>query len=237
MKIVVPSYKRSSICQTPHYLSRSIILVNKSEEEAYKKEFNNEILVMPDEKGGNMARVRNFVLDSFDDDIVMVDDDVKYFGFWENNRHYDMGEEEVYSFFKDNFRMARELGTVLWGVNLLEDKKAYREYSPFSLKSIVLGPCLGIAKENVIRFDEELGFKEDYDFSLQVLNKYRKILRFNKYHYLCKHIKMKGGCPSYRTRDIEREQARKFRNKWGGKIVKIKKNDINPVIIVPINGI
>lgn len=85
--------------------------------------------------------------------------------------------------------------------------------------------------------------KEDYDYSLQILNKYRKILRFNKYHYVCGHIKVKGGCASYRTSDKELEQAQKFQAKWGSRIVKIQRltqggnASINPVVNIPINGI
>jgi hypothetical protein len=237
MKIIVPTYRRANNCQTAKYLSSAILLVNESEVEEYRKNYPNEILPMPDRYGGNMARVRNYILNNVNDDLVMMDDDIKYIGYFENSCVYKMKEAEVLERFKNFFEMANDARTPLWGINVVNSRKAYREYSPLSLSSVVLGPCMGITKGCLVRFDEDLGLKEDYDFSLQILNKYRKILRFNKYHYLCGHIKVKGGCASYRTRDIEAEQMKRFVRKWGNSIVRFEKGDINPVVSVPIRGI
>lgn len=238
MKIVIPSYKRANDCKTALYLPNAIILANESEVELYRKNYKNEVVGMPDEKGGNMARVRNFILDKFKgEDIVMVDDDIKYFGYWENKEEYMVLADYFYEICERNFEMTRDLKTVLWGVNLLTDKKAYREYSPFSFSSIVFGSCMGICKENDIRFDERLGLKEDCDFSVQVLNKYRKILRLNKFHYWAEHKSKKGGCADYRSVEKEKEQMMLFVKKWGRNIVKFNEKDINPIITVPIRGI
>jgi hypothetical protein len=190
-----------------------------------------------------MGVIRNFILDNSDKEVVLMDDDIKYIGYYERSELFKMYDEEVYEMIENNFRMIKELGTVLWGLNLQSDKKFYREYSPFSLSSVILGPCMGIIKDEELRFDEELGLKEDYDYSLQVLKKHRKILRFNKYHYSCGHINLKGGCATYRTTDKEKEQAENFQRKWGSKIVKIERKtqggnfSINPVIHCPIKGI
>ena len=211
--------------------------MNESQVEEYKRHNENVIMSMPDDRGGNMASVRNYILENLDCDIVMMDDDINYIGYYEKGEMKVLLEEETYKFFENNFRMVRELGTVLWGLNLLVDKIAYREYSPFSLSSVVLGPCLGIIKECDIKFDEKLGLKEDYDFSLQVLKRHRKLLRFNKYFYCAKHIGMSGGCASYRTKDKEIQQKKEFVKKWGNNIVQFKGDDINPIIHVPIKGI
>jgi len=122
----------------------------------------------------------------------LLDDDIKQFGYYENLALYLMTEQEVYNLFENNFRMTEDAKTKLWGVNLQSDKKFYREYSPLSLSSVILGPCMGIIKDKDIRFDERLGLKEDYDYSIQVLRKFRKVLRFNKYHYASAHISKKG---------------------------------------------
>jgi hypothetical protein len=44
-------------------------------------------------------------------------------------------------------------------------------------------------EDNDIRYDERIPLKEDYDLSLQHLNKFRKVLRFNKYFYKVKQSK------------------------------------------------
>jgi len=245
MIIAIPTYKRADNCVTARNLSKAVIFCHEFEVEDYKKNYSNDIIAIPDElKGTGMGVIRNFILDECaGEDVVMLDDDVYYIGYYENLELIKLEEEEVYEFFEDNFRLAREMGTVLWGLNLQSDKKFYREYSPFSLSSVVLAPCFGIIKDKDIRFDESLGLKEDYDYSLQVLRKHRKILRFNKFHYSCGHIGVKGGCSSYRTRRDENEQAERFEAKWGSRIVKIKRltqggnTSINPVVNSPIKGI
>lgn len=243
--IAIPSYKRANDCLTAKKFSRGVIFCHEFEVEEYKKYNKNKIVVIPDELAGKgMATIRNFILDNTKtEQVVMLDDDIKQFGYYENLQMFIMTEGEVYDLFENNFRMAIEIKTKLWGLNLQSDKKFYREYSPLSLSSVILGPCMGIIKDEDLRFDVRLGLKEDYDYSIQVLRKFRKVLRFNKYHYISAHIKKKGGCASYRTMKKEEEQANLFQKKWGRQIVEIKRKtqggnySINPVVRIPIKGI
>ena len=243
--ICIPSYKRANDCVAAQYIKSATIFCHEFEADEYRKYNDNPIIVIPDDlKGKGMGIIRNYILDNAGvDEILMVDDDVKSVGYYEGGERIELTGEEVEIFAKDMFRLAREAGTIVWGVNMQSDKKFYREYSPFSLSSCVLGPFMGIINDKDLRFDEKLGLKEDYDFSIQVLRKYRKILRFNKYHYIASHIEKKGGCASYRTQDKEIQQAEAFQRKWGSRIVKIKRKtqggnlSINPVVIVPIRGI
>lgn len=245
MKICIPSHKRADNCKTAQYLPEASVFVSEDQVEEYKKNLTNEIVAIPKEyEQRGMAIIRNFILDhAGDQDILMVDDDISYFGHFERKKMVKMEAWQVYNFAENAFRMTRELGSVLWGVNLNSDKMTYREYSPFSLSSVILGPCMGVIKDDNIRFDERLGLKEDYDYSIQVLNKYRKILRFNKYFYVADHITKKGGCASYRTMDQEREQAERILRKWGNGIISIEKKlpsgatSINPTVHIPIKGI
>lgn len=97
------------------------------------------------------------------------------------------------------------------------------------------------------KFDEGLPLKEDLDISLQVMNKYRKLLRINFVHLVKKDNRNLGGCADYRTIEREKEQFELLLKKWGSKIVRrddgVKKGgrekmyDINPIINVPIKGI
>jgi len=138
------------------------------------------------------------------------------------------------------FQMAQDLNIKYWGMNMLSDKGAYREYTPFAFKSCILGPFQAFNNLD-LRYDEKLPLKEDYDLSLQVLNKYRKTLRFNAYHYIVKQHTNTGGCADYRTIQYEKDQMAALVRKWGSKIVKQdfsgKGYDINPIIKVPINGV
>lgn len=238
--IYIPSYKRASDCLTARVFKSAVICCHESEVELYRKNNENELMVLPDDIGGaGMGKIRNYILNHAKEEyIVMMDDDIISMGYYEAKQRYEYSEKQWLEFIVNAFVMAEELGTKLWGVNLLEDKKAYREYTPFSFTSVLLGPCMGIVRaDNPLRFDESLGLKEDYDYSLQVLVKYRRLLRFNKVHYRSKHITNSGGCVSYRTSEKEEQQRKRFTEKWGSRIVKFKPGDINPIIKVPIPGI
>lgn len=246
MIIAIPSYKRPNDCLTAKYIPNSVIFCHEFEAKEYEDgNKGHKIVKIPDDlQKKGMGVIRNFILDNTEgDEVLLMDDDIKYVGLYDNQELIKLTGEEVEIFAKNSFRMCKEAGTKLWGLNLQSDKKFYREYSPFSLSSVILGPFMGIVKDGIIRFDNDLGLKEDYDYGLQILNKYRKILRFNKYHYSCHHIKKKGGCATYRTQQKEIDQAERFQKKWGERIVKIKRKtqggnlSINPVVIVPINGI
>lgn len=243
--IVIPSYKRADACPTADYLSEAVVAVHEFEADDYRESLDNEILEIPDDlQKTEMSTIRNWILDNTDpEEVLMMDDDIRHIGMFEQGEKHQLSEEEVYHLVDQGFRMARELGTTLWGVNLQSDRKFYREYTPFSFSVVVLGPFMGIIKDPDIRFDERLGLKEDYDYSLQVLKKHRRILRYNKYHYKARHIEDDGGAATYRTMKKEQDQARLLEQKWGSDIVDINRETqngnmtINPIVHVPISGI
>lgn len=253
ISICCPSYKRPKV-KVLDYIKNIKIYIDESELKEYKKEnptFNNFV---PLKKGiqGNVARVRNYILeDNKDSDVVVIiDDDINYLGYYERQTLHKMSEKELFGFIEKYTNLCNELGFKLWGVNLNSDPQCYREYSPFSTTSVILGPFCCFLKGNETRYDESLPLKEDYDIALQNLNKYRGILRVNKAHYVCEQSTNKGGCASYRNIEKEKEQLLLLQKKWGSKIVLIDKSDrshkskkvkkqidYNPVIRVPIKGV
>ena len=240
ISIITPSYKRANNVKARCVFGNNLIIAcHEFEAEEYKKwNPDNKILVIPDELRGNMAKVRNFMLENSPTKyLVMIDDDVIEVGYHENMKTIPFSYDDLMSFIVDGFVMAEELGTVLWGLNLQSDPKFYREYSPISFLSPVLGP-FSCHIVNDLRYDERLGLNEDYDYALQVLQRYHKILRFNKYYYLAGHITEKGGCGAYRTMDKEIAQSKIMIGKWGNKIVKYNfDKSTNPRINVPLKGI
>ena len=249
MRILRPSSKRHNICTTHKYINSVKYVVCEDQADSYRSK-GLDIIVCPNKEQGNVSRVRNWILNKFipSDDIVIVDDDMSYFGYFSGNKHKKINSTDVHSFLNYGFNLAKEFNCKYWGLNLNNDKGSYREYSPFSLKSVLLGPFGGFIKGFDCRYDEKLPLKEDYDLSIQALNKYRKILRVNFEHYVCKQHTNEGGCASYRTINREKKQLLLLQKKWGKSIVKedttkkknsnkVKTFDINPVIKVPIGGI
>lgn len=244
-KIYSPSYKRADVCKTHKYIPSVTYVVRESEAEDYKSVHEN-LWIVPDSAQGNVARIRNYILDNApEDNIVFMDDDIKNFGRFNGNELMKLDNEGVLNMIQEGFQLAEDLNTCYWGINLLQDKGAYREYTPFGTCQMILGPFCGHRK-NPFRYDEKIYLKEDYDMSLQVLNKYRKTLRLNMYHYVCDQATLKGGCADARSVAREMEHILMLQKKWGTDIVKFdtsnksKKNktfDINPIIKVPIKGV
>jgi hypothetical protein len=240
ISLIIPSYKRGKdhLIQGRDYFPTAKYLVGEFERDDYTKILGaDRVISTPDEETNTIAKARNWVLQNIPRPLLMLDDDVYCVCRFEdkiNQKKIPHTPKEAANFIKEGFRMAEEWGVPLWGINQTADPLAYREFCPFSLSNVVLGPFCGHLEHDCL-YDETLPFKEDYDMSLQLLNKYRKILRLNKYHYLCDHGKMEGGCVSKRSLEVEKDNAERFTRKWGSKIVKF--NYKNPKKITDVlNG-
>lgn len=253
--ICAPSYKRANGVDTLKYLPSTRIYVSNDEYDDYHKNYPESDIVGVDPKHqGNLCRIRNHILDQEMGDnkvVVIIDDDLKKIGYHEQRKQNHLKtEEEVIDFIRKYSELAISWGIGAWGININPDKQVYREYTPFSLTSYIGGPFMAHIKHD-IRYDENLPLKEDYDFTLQFLNKYRKILRVNKYFYDTKQAEQAGGCATYRNLERELDQLKLLQKKWGSRIVKQEKLrhsrshsstkkrsvDINPIIHVPIRGV
>jgi len=257
ISINAPSYKRPNGVDTLKYLPQTKIWVCESEYDQYKK--NNpqaEIILCKYGVQGNLCRIRNHILDTeFKnnvDAVLLIDDDLQYIGYHENKKRCKMDSAIIPDWLIKYTMLTYEMGAFLWGLNCNQDKQSYREYTPFSTTSYIGGP-FAVHLPNLIRYDERLFLKEDYDLTLQHLNSHRKVLRLNKFFYVVKQggsgTGQKGGQSKHRNLNIENEQNKLLQKKWGSKIVrwdfnprshsskKMRKFDINPVVKVPIRGV
>ena len=250
-KIFSPTYRRPTIAVAHKYLTTLKYAVCESQAAEYRKHIpESNIWVVPDSAQGNVSRIRNYILDHAESDCVLiVDDDLTGIGQWDGIKSQKFDEQEAYSFIDNGFTMAADGNFHLWGFNCVAgDRGQYQDYCPFSFKRPVLGPFSGHYK-NECRYDERFSLKEDYDMSLQVLHRYRWLLRFNWCHYFNDFHSLTGGCASYRTLQREKEQLIALQKKWGKEIVRedngagrvTKKRDgitnIDPLIRPPIKGV
>ena len=260
--VCCPSYKRYRV-ETLSYIPFCKVYVAPEEYETYiefNQKYKQNIIKCKQGIQGNVSRVRNYILDtefSNGADIVcIIDDDVRAI------ESFEMSEDKTFAYEKVKLKqnelldfiyrysiLCNDFGYKMWGVNINSDAMSYRQYSPFSTNSVVLGVFGCFLKGMECRYDEELPLKEDYDMFIQNCNKYRGVLRINKYHYICRQSEQKGGCAMYRNMKREKEQFEMLRKKWGSNIIKLdtsnkgrsKKDrkyiDYNPIIKVPIKGI
>jgi len=76
---------------------------------------------------------------------------------------------------------------------------------------IVVEPC-------EVMFDETFRLKEDYDYTLQHLARYGKVLRADTIAPRFTHRTNAGGAVDYRTKEREREAILKLLRKWGNNV-------------------
>lgn len=243
MLIVSPSYKRAGKVKVREWMPDIVLAVHEFEVDEYREKSGGDLLVLPDSARGNMARVRNAILDAAapGEWVAMLDDDVSEVGFIgkpegkDSAVPYDL--PRVHDLFEVGCVMADDLGTGLWGLNVQADPKFYREYTPFAFTSPVLGPFC-VQRAGVLRYDERLSLNEDYDLFLQALNRWRRVLRFNRLYYRADHLTLAGGCAAYRVMAEEKEQADLMVRKWGPQVVRYDfKRSTNPILHAPIKGV
>lgn len=258
MKIAVcaPSYRRPVVL-TLAYLPFCRVYVDPAEAPTYRAA-NPGAAIVECAPGvqGNLCRARNHILDrefaAGADVVVIVDDDMTEMAYFEEQKRiHRLATDDFLWFIEKHSILARDLGAFLWGVNVNPDPQCYRDCTPFSTVSYIGGPFQAFLAGGACRYDERLPLKEDYDMTLQQLNRYRVVLRCNKFFYRVKQSEQAGGCATYRNLDEERRQLELLRRKWGARIVrtdnndrshKSKKNrtvsfDYNPIIRPPIRGV
>jgi len=251
INVVSPSYKRADRLLGSGYFSMMRYVVRESQAESYIKSVGKDrVIVMPESADGNVTKARNWILRNLDRPLIMMDDDVKYIGYYEgrdrsnvSNRPKILHEHDLMEFFENSFTICDGIGSKMWGLSLNRDPISFDEWLPFSLGRIILGPFSGHLEHDIF-YDESCDHKEDYDFALMMLNKYRKIFRWNKFFYECEHGDNVGGCVARRSFDYELQQCRRIEKKWGTDIIRYEENPTKVThllnaknVNVPIKGV
>ena len=228
--IAIPSYRRARRLAGAEYFKGAKYVVPESQRDEYTATVGaGRLVVIQDSEDGCIGRKRNWILRNIDRPVLMIDDDVEGLATVEGshegrdgtgkvNQRKKLTPEQAQAVIEHGFNLANEWGCVLWGIAMNEDGRNYQQYKPFALTEVVLGPFQGHL-EHGLMYDERMGTKEDYDFSLQVLNRFRKVLRINKYSYLCRHGDNAGGIVSMRTMERELADCRAIERKWGRAII------------------
>jgi hypothetical protein len=226
MNIIIPSYKRSHDLKGKDYFLMAKYCVPESQKEEYIKVLGiDRVITLPDSEDGDIIKKRNWILKNIPKPLIMIDDDVSKLVFWDKRKVKYLSKEFPKNLLNDLFiefiSLSEQFGVKMFGVSQNQDDRQYKEFCPFNLSNIILGPFQGHLKHD-LKFDSKVGTKDDYDMALQQLNKYKKILRFNKYAYDCEHGDNKGGIVSYRSKEKEIEYCKQIMLKWGKKIIEYK---------------
>lgn len=231
---ISPSYKRADNCLTHKAYPSIKYAVCETEAGAYKKNGIKNLIVLPKGIQGNNARVRNYILDNYNDNpLVMMDDDTMSIGIYDEGKRIKLNEQDLFDKITNHIQLMKDLGAYLGGVNLILEPRAYRINCPYSFFTPILGP-FNIHIKSAVRYSEELNLKADYDYFLEQIKTNKLTLRDNRMNYDHKKLTYKGGCAMLRNEAEERKQFDLFQKKWGV-IVQVDKQskekfDINPKI-------
>lgn len=134
--------------------------------------------------------------------IVMMDDDITSVCKLNKSRPgLDvMKHEEIIDLITKGFNLCENNGTNLWG--LYPSPNHFFMSDKIQPAGFCANAFMGIVTSD-IRYDPNLYLKEDYDFIIKHILKYKKIIRFCGYTAKAKYASNKGGCQSYRTAEIE----------------------------------
>lgn len=106
-----------------------------------------------------------------------------------------------------------DTGSYLGGVAPTANPFFWHPDKPVSTKNFIVGDFIMI-KPCDLRFDEQLRLKEDYDYTLQHLQKYGSVARENGILAVFAHRTNAGGAVAYRTSKTEQEAIDYLKKKW-----------------------
>tara|TARA_R110002096_G_scaffold256780_1_gene450088 strand:- start:1270 stop:1959 length:690 start_codon:yes stop_codon:yes gene_type:complete len=209
---VISAGRHDSLNFTEQQKSEYIFCVKNGEGKLYKMSGCKNVY-----ETGTLMQSRNFALiHAFDAGkiCVQLSDDLTQVRV---NKHPKRGEkvDSYYAISEIADKLAKTKGVYLIGVPPTDN--------PFFAKDMVKKNafCIGdmlFIKPSDPRFDEKLTLKEDYDFTLQHIEKYGVCIRYQKYMWSFKHYDNKGGAVDYRSEIEEKKNIRYLKAKWGSKI-------------------
>lgn len=209
---------------TPEQKSKYIFCVKKGEKHLYEKHgcknvFETGTLMQSRNAALNMAFNENKICVQLSDDLKKVTTN-KNFGP-KKQVDIDYAIDQLVNIFQ------KVDGVYLMGIPPTSND--FFAKSLISKNTFCIGDMLFV-KPNDLRFDTLLTLKEDYDYTLQHLSKYKNCFRYQKYLFEFEHYKNKGGAVDYRTEQEEQKNIKILFAKWGNKI-KLNPKRKNEILI------
>lgn len=187
------------------------ILVPQSEKEKYSSRYQNPIITIPDKCEG-LGKVRNWVLDNFKENIIiMLDDDLLnlYCLTGELSRPIKDKDESVQILINIAV-MANDLEVHCFGISQTDIRK-YCACDPFNFNGWVGGIIGVIGRKHRFRDDK---FKVDIDFCMKNLLADRIIFVDSRYYCVQCRDNNKGGNSIFRTDEKYNKSLESLVSKW-----------------------
>lgn len=214
IRILILSRGRSDNVSTvnvfPDYIE---LLVPESEKDLYASKYANPILTIPDDVIG-LGRVRNWVLDNFKENtVVMLDDDIQrcYCISGLHARQIKDKDEMVQIIINDAV-MCQDLGLHCFGYTQTDIRK-YSGCEPFKFTGWV-GCVIGVVGRKY-RFRDDK-YKVDIDYCLKNMLVDRVLWIDCRYYFFQNRDNNKGGNSIFRTADEYQKSLDSLLQTWKG---------------------
>ena len=213
MKKIILSKGRSEVITTDKLISDYIVLVPDSEKEDYIRNKVKNIETIPDSVKG-LGSIRNWVMDNYDGDLVMLDDDITNFYYMGGKSAKRINSTEARDqILYNTYICSKDAGAPCWSINQSTDARKYTAYSPFSLRGWI-GSVVGI-NDRSVRWDCKNKLRVDVDYSLQVLKEKRFMWIEKRFSFYSNKDKNIGGNAFLRSQDNYKSEKRYLKRKWG----------------------
>jgi hypothetical protein len=161
-----------------------------------------ELVVHPDSVVG-IAPKRQWLVDRYEN-VFMFDDDVtavvdRQTAAGESQKIHD--PQRIRDIVSRLFHMGEQLGAYVVGLSTYADPVLYRPHTPFSFKHMISGHCLGVRRNDQLRFPDKADLLTD-DLWISALSAYyhRLLLTDNRYGAgVAKTWHETGGMATHRT--------------------------------------
>lgn len=222
MIIAIPSKARPEIITFDHIKSDEIYLFVEPQDinEYTKCKDRVKKIVNIKKNDQGIVYVRNFILDYFKkgDQVMMLDDDVQGFYKLSGKELKKMEVAETMNLFEKSFKICENGGAKYWGFYPIANNFYMNCKNPINVKGFIIATACGTIVDE-LRYDKHSDLKCDYDFTMQHIKKFGKVLRWNCYAVKAKHYTNKGGCVMTRTKEKEKKVCDYLKKKYPGAIV------------------
>jgi len=226
LKIIVPSAGRFDTLTTN--ISGQILVVPNEEIELYKENNCFEIIGHPKLK--NLAEKRNWILDKFDEDLFMIDDDalnfVSVFDTFTRDKR-NLTPEKTREIIEKNYFLSKELGVFLYGFGESPVPIQYNGLKPMHSIGTMCGGAYGINKGGKLKFNTNTTACDSHWINLLNIYLNEKCLIDKRFSIEFQEtFKTSGGQASKRTLLTEKKDTFFLRMQFG-EVVELRKNSRN----------
>lgn len=229
MLVAIPSKGRVGNTTSDKFFTSAVLFVPEFEANDYRAVARN-VVAVPNEVRGITATQNWILKNTYDRQVVFIDDDMKYQGFMKLNKDKcvktPLTEEQWLDNIDRMFDVTEDLDYKIFGVATQCAPMTFYGYKPILFKSYVTASFMGMVNDGTYYFDEAFSVKEDYELCLRHVRDRGGIYAARYLYWENSHWLQNGGCKDYRTQNAEEEAIRKLLKKYPGMIRQVKKQGV-----------